>query len=360
MHKGKFVFLIICLLVLSSCQSTVQEQVTSMESIDTREAPASEIEPAQPIELESQDQAKYDLEEGALEEPTSLSKVSEIWDYFPFESNIVKKYKSDLGQESTSITQFMNADRIQFLSKTNNKSVVSVYERDVDEIRVVFRKENVSYRENYLEQTGFVGTYLRGPVEVGTSWVNIDNQEATITAVDVDIEGIPSIEVTTESTISYFGYLTGLVKSIQNVNSTPTTETLSEFHRNQTSELELIIYTYYNDKWQLRPVKYWIRTNDRLEDVLLKEFINSEIVNDKTRINSMTKKLSDERVYVDFNKEIYSEINSYEEERLKLQSIVRSISYIYGTNEIYLWVEGQAYQGPFIQMTKNELLKVSD
>ena len=317
-----------------------------------------------PAEVFQEEAVTMDARESQDEEAGEpfRTNTESILDYFPFKADLVKIYKDEQGNEITSFTQFMTDDRIQFANRRNNTDTIVVYEKAEDEIRVVFQKQDINYRENFIENTDFVGTYLRGPVEIGTSWVNADNKEAVITKTDVNIEGYKCIEVSTDTDVYYYGYQVGLVKQIKNIDFSPAKTELTSIHENQSTEIDLLIYTYNSevDTWEQRPVSYLVVTNDEVKDLLKHELVISNIINENTEIHSLSKKSSDNRVYLDVSAQIYDGLKDRQEEYLRLQSLVRSIGFIYGTNEIYLWVDGMAYEGPYIKMVKNELLKVAE
>lgn len=337
--------LIFMVLFLSACNSSGSSQAELVEEDTVIESYTIEETPAH---------AKLDQADSAMK-----TYSTNIHDYFPFDRDIVKYYKSDDGEEFSSFVQYGDETRIQFATRRRDTDNIHVYEKDENEIRVVFRKEGITYRENYLNQTGFVGVHLRGPVEIGTSWVNSDNQEAVITGVDLEIDGVSSIEVTTDTSVQYYGYQRGLIKQIKNINSNSITDTLERLRINQTTNFNIMIYLFDDGKWSQELISNDISMNSDAKDFLQLELVRARIISESVQINSMTRKLSDDRVYVDFNNEIYNGIESLQQERIMLQSIVRSVGYLYGVNEIYLWVEGEAYQGPFIEMAKNELLQIT-
>ncbi len=294
--------------------------------------------------------------------PDSLAPVSNnILDYFPFKENYVKRFEGS-GSEYADFemfVQYLEDDRIQLLSSNVLNQVVTIYEKHDNEVKIVFSQPDVSYREKMLDRTGDIGTYLRGPVEVGTSWVNIDGKEMVITDVNIMVEGYPSIEVKSGDDLYYFGYQVGLVKQILNHADTPIISTLVETIEGEPVDVNYLLYQYEDGQWLQHQRTKPMLTNDIFRIVLQNDMIENNILPENTKINSMYKNRTDNRIYLDVSKEVYDDLESIEAEKIRLQSLVRTVGTIYGSDSIYLWVDNSAYEGSYVTMAKNELLKIS-
>lgn len=297
--------------------------------------------------------------EADLEKRAPVSK--NILDYFPFKENYIKRFEGT-GSEYADFemfVQYLEDNRIQFLTRNVANRVVRIFEKHDNEIKVVFSQPDVSYREKMLDRTGDIGTYLRGPVEVGTSWVNIDGKEMVITDVNIMVEGHSCIEIKAGEDLYYFGYQVGLVKQILNHADTPIVSTLAETIEGEPVDVNYLLYHYEDGQWLQNQRTQPMLTNDIFRVVLQNDLIKNGILPENTKINSMYKNRTDNRIYLDVSKEVYDQLDSIEQEKIRLQSLVRTVGTIYGSDSIYLWVDNSAYEGPFVTMTKNELLKIS-
>lgn len=361
MRTTRIIFLLLIALSLISCSSasSTENQDLSNQDVITERAAEESPEAAIPVEQESAPMSQ--------EMPTSSSELLDkapssvnILDYFPFKPDFVKTFKGE-GNEFADFTmqvQYMDNNRIQYMTNNGGTQVVTVYEKTENEVKVVFTQGEVYYRENMLDRTGNIGTYLRGPVEVGTTWVNANQQEATITDVDVLVEGISSIEVKTATDVYYYGYQVGLVKQILNVDSEPVVSTLSEVSQDGPVDVSYAVTTHDGQSYVSNPVVSKMKTNDVFRLELSKEMVKLGVLPKDTILNSLVKNRTDQRVYADISSKVYEGLESRVQEDRRLQSIVKTIGSIYNTDQIYLWVDGGAYKGPYVSMSKNELLKI--
>lgn len=361
-----FLFLLVsCASVPTSSQPTEprsNDEIVQMPEPGSPEGEPTSPEPTQPEPTQAPTEeapvVTQDSEVKLENQPVS----NNIHDYFPFIADYYKYFEGDGNEFATfdMFVQYMDENRIQYLTRNGGTQVVTVYEKLDNEIKVVFTQPEVYYREKMLDRTGSIGTYLRGPVEVGTTWVNVHNQEMTITDVNVMIDGVSSIEVQTVSDTFYYGYKKGLVKEILNRDSFPVVSTLVKEQVGQPIDVQYTLFTYKDNKWVNNDIVTPMMTNDIFRLRLSEEFVKYDMFPEDTIINSLYKNRTDDRIYVDVSSTIYNDLNSKVEEERRLQSIVRTIGGIYNNaDQVYFWVDGLAYQGPFVQMAKNELLKIT-
>lgn len=364
MHKLIKVILLflITILFVACTSSTSPESKAPSDDIQVRthetEEPTAENELASTLESSDAPAEAASDQIGDVNEPLSTN----IHDYFPFRENFQKHFQG-VGNEFASFSmhvQYMDENRIQFLTNNGGTQVVTIYEKTDNEIKVVFVQPEVYYRERMLDRTGDIGTYLRGPVEVGTTWVNVNNQEMTITDVNVMVEGISSIEVKSGSDIYYFGYQVGLIKQILNPGDFAVVSTLDSLIEGQPVDVNYDLIYQKNNEWKTVRMNKPMYTNDFFRLVLQNDLQEYKVLNPQTKIESLYKNRTDDKVYLNISKEFYDDITTAQQELAKLQSIVRTIAPIYGSDQLYIWVDNMAYQGPFIKMAKNELLKISE
>ena len=83
------------------------------------------------------------------------------------------------------------------------------------------------------------------------------------------------------------------------------------------------------------------------------------LISEKTKINYMYLG-KDHIAYIDFSKDLIDDMNvgaSYES--LILQSITNTIGNYYGTEKVYLTIDGKPYESGHLSFKKGELLTVN-
>jgi spore germination protein GerM len=102
-------------------------------------------------------------------------------------------------------------------------------------------------------------------------------------------------------------------------------------------------------------------TRNKLESAIKEITLDNKdtVISSNTKINSLYLN-KDNIVYVDFSKELISEMNAgayYES--LILQCITNTLGTYYGVNDVYITVEGKPYESGHIVMKKGEAFRVN-
>lgn len=303
-----------------------------------------------------------------------------IKDYFSYQENTKSVFEGQ-GNEYASYTVFVDylkGNRVQLRSNNGGTETVKVLENNNGELTLLLAKGETYYREDFtqgpdLSSQGEV--LLKEPLTQGTTWTLADNRKRTISKIDVEINtpsgSYKTIEVTTEGkdnkVLDYYAPNVGLVKSIYRSNGMEVSSSLSKNEKNvPLVQAVKFYYPNINDgKIYFTEKKLSFNTNDLTKQVIEKELKNqpqgnlSRVIGPNAKIKSLYLN-KDNKVYVDFTKELVSEMNAgagYES--MILQSIVNTLGGYYGVDQVYLTVEGGPYSSGHIAMKKGEFFKVN-
>jgi hypothetical protein len=309
---------------------------------------------------------------------TQNIKVKSIKDYFPFKGNTKYIYVGT-GNEYASydvIVDYITGNRIQIRRNNGGTETVSVIEYKDGELLKLFSKNEIYYRENFIQNPGNnEEVLLKEPLEKGTTWTLSDNRKRYISGVETSIAtpmGIfKTIEVTTESendkTIDYYAPNIGLVKTVSILRGLEISSSLSKIENNISfsQTLEFFYPNVKEDKINFDNKKLNFNTNDITKIVIEKAYkilpkgnVN-KVLSPNTKIKSLYLN-KDNMVYVDFTKAFISEMNAGSGyESMILQSIANTLGRYYGVSKVYLTVEGNPYSSGHIVMRKGEAFKVN-
>lgn len=304
---------------------------------------------------------------------TSTYKIT---DYFPFKENIKYDFEGK-GNEYASYTvwvDYIKNNRIQLRKNTGGTEAASVLENSNGELKIIFSKEECYFREDFTSKTGNKDEILlKEPLQKGTSWTLSDGRKRYISNIDVPITtgagSYKTIEVTTEDkntkTIDYYALNIGLIKTIYSSNGTEITSSLKKLEDN--SSLVQNIKFYYpntNDgKIYFITKKLTFKTNDITKMNLEKTYKEipkkelAKVLSTNAKIKSLY--LNNNVVYVDFTKELVSEMNAGSGyESMILQSITNTLGNYYGVSKVYITVEDKPYSSGHIAMNKGQTFTV--
>lgn len=306
-----------------------------------------------------------------------------VKDYYPFVSDAEYIYDGE-GNEFAfynRYTDFVDTANNRIQTRTNNggTETVRVLEIKDGKLSVIKMVNECYYRDNIMDDTAAASdkaeVLLMEPLVKGTEWTLPDGTRRYISATDVSIE-TPSgtyqtIEVTTEgsdsTTKDYYAPNTGLVKSIFNSGDTEVTSTLKEIKTNTpyTQTIE-IYYPDSDEKIHAEPLTLSFHTGDItrqvIQEALTKQALKENyvpLVSANTKINSLY--LGDDKIaYVDFSQELVKEMHLGSGfEQAVLQCITNTLGNYYGTDEVYITVDGKPYESGHILMEKGETFKVN-
>ena len=308
------------------------------------------------------------------------SGTSSISGYFSYKPNTKYVYEGK-GNEYASYTVFVDyivGTKVQLRTDNGGTETVAIMENKDGNLSILLSKSEVYYRENLINSSlGSPEIILKEPLVKGTTWTLPDGRKRFISNVDVEIKTklgtYKTIEVTTENefdkTLDYYAPSIGLVKSsfilkdIEEVFSTlvkmdanvPFVQTVQFYYPNFSGADKV----YYVGK------KLSFKTNDITKSVFEKAFKTLPAGKNLARVLSPNAKIKslylnkDKVVYVDFSKELLSEMNAGSGyESLILKSITNTLGVYYGVNKVYLTVEGKPYASGHIEMKKGEFFKV--
>ena len=382
MRKISILFsLLVVGLILSSCSFFKANNPPASESIPSEsQMSSSSKEPISSSEgSDSSDQmTSSSIVESSIssQAPEDTTTEKQVMDFFPKTANKQYVYAGE-GSEYASYNVFTDYEaNNQKQTRTNNggTEVVKVMAVEENQIVVLLNQGEIYTRENWLNKqlpskNEERDSLIKAPIKIGTSWESIGERTSTITNVSVSITTpvgtFDTIEVTTEGTedkeINYYAPDIGLVKSVFSSETYNVTSTLSEI--NETPLVQTIRFYYPESDGETMSFvdkEVAFKTNDvtrkKLEEAY-KVLPNDEVgkvLSKNTKILSLYLN-KDGHVYVDFSKELITEMNAGTAfETLMMQSLVNTIGGYYYTNEVFLTVENKPYSTGHIQMKKGE------
>jgi len=301
-----------------------------------------------------------------------------IKDVFPFQENIKYTYEGN-GNEYASFTvynDYIEGDRIQQRSNNGGTETVKVLENKDDQLSLILSKGESYYRENLIKNANTNGeVLLKEPLKKGTSWTLSDNRKRTISNENVSVNtpsgNYQALEVTTENnddkTVDYYAPNVGLVKTEFISKGITISSTLAKMDKNVSlaQSVQFFYPNIQNDKLYSVKKTLSFHTNDITKQILEREYKNvpqgdlARVLSPNTKINSLYLN-ADGMVYVDFSKELVSEMNAGSGyESMILQSITNTLGIYYGVQKVYITVEGKPYASGHFEMKKGEAFQVN-
>lgn len=320
-------------------------------------------------------------DEEKTETPKPKSSQYEINDFFPFKANTWYIYEGK-GNEFAGYTvwvDYIRGNKIQQRLSNDGTELAKVIENKNGELKIVFTREESYYREDFTSKTSNKDEILlKEPLVKGTSWTLANGQRRYISALDVSVStpygNFKALEVTTEGSdfknLDYYALNIGLVKSIFQAGGDEVSSSLSEIQTNSNLTKKVAFY-YPNskvDKLFLVRKDLTFKTNTITKLVFEKNFQsvpNEELIkliSPNTKINSLFLH-SDGMVYVDFSKELITEMNlGANYEGMVLQAITNTLGLYYNAKKVYITVENKPYESGHILMKKGEpfIVNVND
>jgi len=303
-----------------------------------------------------------------------------VKDYYPMLADVEYVYSGE-GNEFASysrFTDFLSDDgsRIQTRTSNGGTETVRVVEAKDGKLSVIKIINECYYRDNLIavEADEQAEILLMEPLVKGTKWTLADGRVRYISGTDVEISTESgkylTLEVTTEDggsiTKDYYAPGVGPVKTVFNSNGNEVTSELSQIKQNAVYVRRIdIFYPGIDENIYVQPVTISFKTGD-ITRLLLMEAISKKVQKEdclplastKTRINSMYLG-SDNIAYIDFSEELITEMSvgsGYE--AMILQCIANTVGNYYGTDRVYLTVEGKPYESGHIIMYEGETIQV--
>jgi len=296
-----------------------------------------------------------------------------IENYYPFEKNMKYSYVGNGNEYATYYdnVDYVSANREQIRTNNGGTETVKVIENKDGELRLIFSKSEIYYRENFtLKNNAKPEILLKEPLIKGNSWTLLDGSVRSITNVNVVITtplgNYKCIEVSTvikDSVVKdYYAPNIGLVKTIFESNGTKVSSSLSKIEKN-VSFVQIVKFYFPNGNDGINYI-----TNEKLSfstnyitkaifEKVFKEVPNKnveKVISPNTKIKSLYLNV-DGMVHVDFSKEFTGEMNAgsgYESQIL--QCITNTLGDYYMVKKVYITVEGKPYSSGHILMKKGE------
>lgn len=374
MKRITILFSLIALgLILTSCRFFKTTDSPTNESVSSQ----TQIDDSIKESTSSSETSHSSIFESSLSSDTAeeTATTNQLVDYFPETTDKHYVYLGE-GNEYASydvFTDYEADDQKQTRTNNGGTEIVKVVALEEKQIVVRINEEETYTRENWLKRTANkneeIETLLKAPIKVGTNWKAIGERTSSITAVNISVTTpvgtYETVEVTTEGEedkeVNYYAPDVGLVKSIFSSETYHVTSTLSEINETPLTQTIRFYYPESDGKtMSFIDKEVTFKTNDatkkKIEDAYREVPNNTvgKVLSKNTKINSLYLN-KDGHVYVDFSKELISEMNAGSAfEVLIIQSLVNTIGNYYYTNGVYLTVDGKPYSTGHIQMKKGE------
>lgn len=365
MKKLIYVIMTIFIMLLSGCDS-LENLMDTKPTMNTNE------DILKPVNSKPTDENKK------VDETNEVTSKYTIKDYFPFKENIKYTYESK-GMEYTTYTisvDYIRENKIQLRKNNGGTESIKVIENKNGELKLILSKEATNYREDLtVKNSDKEELLLKEPLVKGTSWTLSDGSKRFISNTNVQVVtpsgNYTALEVTTESKTSkamdYYALDAGLIKTIFISDGKEVSSSLSKLQAN--SPLVQNIKFYYpnanDNKFYFIKKDLSFNTNDLTKLAIEKTFKEAptkevgKLLGANTKIKSLYLG-KDNVVYVDFSKELVSEMNAGSGyEAMILQSITNTLGEYYSASKVYLTVENNTYSSGHILMKKGEYFTVN-
>ncbi|MCB2293610.1 GerMN domain-containing protein [Clostridium algoriphilum] len=315
---------------------------------------------------------KVDMSKPKVDNSKGDVATAKIGDYYPFEKSLKYMYVGEGNEYATYsvFVDYLRGNRQQIRIDNGGSELVKVLENKDGELRLIFSKGEIYYREDFTSQiNNKPEILLKEPLTKGNSWTLKDGSKRSITNVKVAIKtplaSYECIEVTTvrkDSTDKdYYAANIGLVKTLFTSNG-DVSSSLSKMEK-KVPFVQMVKFYYPNGNDSMNYItekKLSFDTNDITRKIFEKKFkeVPNENVGRLISPNTTIKSLylnKDNIVYVDFSKEFTQEMNAgsgYESQIL--QCITNTLGDYYMVKKVYITVEGKPYSSGHILKNKGE------
>jgi len=369
------VLVIVTFFLLTGCNKEITSKIKIPKNTNNTQTKDNSVQPKENSVQPKENIAQPKENSAKPKESNSKKTVSttKIENYYPFEKNVKYSYVGD-GNEYATYTvnvDYLKGDRQQLRVNNGGTEVVKVLENKYGQLRVIFSKGEIYYRENLTSQiNNKPEILLKEPLTKGTSWTLSNGSKRSITNIKFTIKtplaSYKCIEVTTaekESIVkNYYAPNIGLVKTIFSSNGSEITSTLNKMEKN-VPFVQTVKFYYpngYDSMNYASERKLSFNTNDITKKIFEKYFKEApnknvgKLISSNTTIKSLYLN-KDNMVYVDFSKEFTGEMNAgsgYESQIL--QCITNTLGDYYSVKNVYITVEGKPYSSGHILMKKGE------
>lgn len=309
------------------------------------------------------------------EKPIDVPEVPAIEDYFSPAENTKYIYEGE-GNEFASYTvyiDYINGNRIQTRTNNGGTEIVKVLELKDGRLTELMSRGDTYFRENFTDDEYTVGKILlKEPLEEDSGWSSADGSATYITSLSKKVVtpqgNIEAVEVTTESsqgtTIEYYAKDKGLVKTVNKGEGYEVSSTLSDIENNAPLIQTITLFYPAADGVNLNAVDIQVSfyTNDDPKNVIektIKDLSVSQLLSKNAKINELYYNEEENSAHIDLSEEFVTGMNAGAGfESLVLQSIANTLGTYYGVQNIYLTINGGAYESGHIILEKGQPLTV--
>lgn len=305
--------------------------------------------------------------------------VGNIQEYYPLKENLRYVYTGE-GMESASSSlyvDFIKDNKIQYRVINGGTTAAQVFEIKNGELKMLNSVEEFYYRDDLtgMESKSF-DILLKEPLIKGNSWLASSGKKKYIqnteVSVNVPFGTFAAIEVVMENgdnkTTDYYVKGIGIVKRIYKFKDSNVTVSLEKIIENV--KVDQTVKFYYpdinNDKIVYKKVKLSFNTNEEVKDYFEKYFKEnlikgtSPLIVKNTKINKVYLNVKEQKVYIDFSKELLSDINlGSGGESLTLQAIGNTLGDYYNVDKVSITVDGKSYESGHIIIDEKNPIKVN-
>lgn len=304
--------------------------------------------------------------------PTIVNKLS-ISDIFPFRKNVQLNYTSSQSHNSNSsmYIDFIKNNRMQFRLVNSDAITGCVVENKDGELRIITSRNSFYYHDDLTSiQNVNPEVILKEPLVKGTTWTLLNGKKRYISNDNVEITTASgkytALEVTTETDngkiLNYYAPYIGLVKTIG--DSKEKIITSLESIVTDALDTETVKFYYPNsskDSLMFSKRQLHFSTDDFAKSYFEKYFKESPsstlsvLLSKNTKMNKLYLNINENKVYVDFSKELITDMNlRWQEEPKVLKCITDTLCDYFNVDKLSLTVEGNPYESAHIIMKPNE------
>lgn len=345
-------------LVLAGCGLFSENESSTETETETPTGQVTEEEPEAPKtsgEMEAQ-------------EPAEAAVNQELTAWMPRLENVSYAYEGT-GIEYSSYTwtpQFNQEDYYQIVRDNSGTVMAEVYEYRDDQIVRTFSRPETYFRDNFTEIGSFEENLkeeivLQAPIEVGTSWSNLENEnEITAVAHEITVPAgtYETIEVTSTTDTStirrYYAENVGLVSEVTETEGMTIESNLESVAIETPETIPLTVYVPDEQAMGMNTVdaELTLETNDpariAITELLTGQNPSFEAINilpEGTEINYLF--LNDHNIVeVDVSSEFEDNMKAGTTgEQFLVYNLVNTLSDYYGSQEILLTVDGEPFTG---------------
>lgn len=304
-----------------------------------------------------------------------------IKDYYPFKGDVKFNYEGT-GNEFASKTiyvDFIKDNKIQLRSINGGTTMGQVIQYENGELSLVYSRGEFYYKDDLTSlPSNTKEILLKEPLQKGTSWTLSDGRKRSITGIDISVDTpagkYKALEVTTTDnnsvTKDYYAPNIGVVKTVfTSGGSTITTALKNMTNDSSVSQTIKFYYPKMTDtdvSIMFKKSTVDLKTNDTIKNIFQSNFRKSlingaqSLISNNTKINTLYLNDSEKVVYVDFSKELITEMNAGSSmENGIITSIVNTLGDYFNVKEVRLTIDGKEYASGHIAMKKGENFKVN-